>query len=103
MPTLRNTDDGLSASPVEGRSVFPPDAVARIHCPARSAMTSGKARTRRWVLSFDPRTRAFIEPLMGWTGTSDPLQQIELTFPTCPAAVAYAERQGLPYVAGGQQ
>ena len=68
--------------PIFGDSLFPSDAVARISCPARSAMTSGKARTRKWVLRFDRRTAPFIEPLMGWTGGDDTLSQVELTFPT---------------------
>ena len=81
-----------------GNSLFPSDAVARIYRPARSAMTSGKARTKKWVLRFDRRTAPFIEPLMGWTGGDDTLSQVELTFPTREAAVAYAQRQGLAYV-----
>lgn len=36
--------------PVATGSVFPPDAVARISRPARSVVTSGKARTKNWVL-----------------------------------------------------
>jgi hypothetical protein len=40
----------------------------------------------------------FIEPLMGWTGGDDTLTQVELTFPTREAAVAYAQRQGLAYI-----
>ena len=38
------------------RSVFPDDALAVIYKPARSAMTSGKARTRDWKLRFEPRS-----------------------------------------------
>jgi hypothetical protein len=97
MQTLRNGDDRLSIQPVEGRSVFPQGSNAYIYRPSRSAMTSGKARTKRWVLAFEPGKKPFIEPLMGWTGSSEPLDQVELTFPTCAAAVVYAERQGLPY------
>jgi hypothetical protein len=41
------------------RSVFPDDALAVIYKPARSAMTSGKARTRDWKLRFEPRSRPF--------------------------------------------
>ena len=84
-----------------GRSLFPSDAVARIFRPARSALTSGKARTKSWVLRFDRRTPPVIEPLMGWTGGDDTLTQVELTFPTREAAVAYAERQGLTFVIEG--
>jgi hypothetical protein len=85
-------------TPTFGGSVFPPDAVARIFRPARSALTSGKARTKSWVLHFDRRTPPVIEPLMGWTGGDDTLTQVKLTFPTREAAVAYAERQGLTFI-----
>jgi hypothetical protein len=83
------------------RSVFPEDAMAVICKPARSAMTSGKARTRDWKLRFEPRSCPFIEPLMGWTGSDDTLAQVELTFPSAAAAVAYARRQGLRYLLQG--
>ena len=80
-----------------GRSTFPRDAVARIYRPARSAMTSARPR-RAWRLSFERRSAPFIEPLMGYTGSRDTLTQVELSFPTREAAIAYAERQGLTYV-----
>jgi hypothetical protein len=80
-----------------GRSLFPEDAVARIYKPSRSVMTSGKARTKGWRLTFERRTAPFIEPLMGWTGGDDTLAQVELSFPTRESAVRYAERQGLRY------
>src|ERR1700730_7893468 len=83
------------------RSVFPDDALAMIYKPARSAMTSGNARTRDWKLRFEPRSRPLIEPLMGWTGSDDTLAQVELTFPSAAAAVAYARRQGLRYLLQG--
>jgi nucleotide-binding universal stress UspA family protein len=79
-------------------SVFPDDVVAAIYKPSRSAMTSGKARTREWRLRFEPRSARQIEPLMGWTATEDTLSQLELSFPSAEAAVAYARRQGLHYV-----
>ena len=80
-----------------GKSFFPADAVARIFRPARSATTSGRARTKNWVLRFDRRSAPYIEPLMGWTGGDDTLVQVELAFATREAAVAYARRQGLSY------
>jgi len=85
--------------PVPGKPLaFPEDAVARIYKPARSAMTSGKVRTKGWRLRFEARTAPFIEPLMGYTGGSDTLTQVELGFPTLESAIRYAERQGLAYV-----
>lgn len=81
-----------------GRSSFPDGAVARICRPSRSAMTSGRARTKIWRLVFEPRRAPFLEPLMGHTGSDDTLTQVELEFPTLEAAMRYAERQGLAYV-----
>jgi ETC complex I subunit conserved region len=53
--------DRVGVSPVPPTpSVFPADVVAIIYKPARSAMTSGKARTRQWKLRFEPRSPQFI-------------------------------------------
>jgi hypothetical protein len=96
--------DRVGVSPVPPTpSVFPADVVAIIYQPARSAMTSGKARTQQWKLRFEPSSPQFIEPLMGWTGSDDTLSQVELTFPSAEAAVAYARRQGLRYVLHGDK
>lgn len=91
------SDDKKRAPLTMGRSLFPEDAVARIYKPSRSVMTSGKARTKGWWLTFERRRPPFIEPLMGWTGGDDTLIEVELSFPTREAAVRYAERQGLRY------
>lgn len=77
---------------------FPHDAVARIERPARSAMTSAPAEPQDWRLVFERRSVPFVDALMGWTGSRDPLTQLELTFPTLEAAVSYARRQGRRYV-----
>ena len=71
--------------------------LARIYQPAKSAMQSGKARTRKWVLEFEQETAREIEPLMGWTSSSDMRQQIVLDFDTKEEAVAYATAQNIPY------
>jgi hypothetical protein len=79
-------------------STFPADAIAVIYRPARSAMTSGTANSRKWKLRFERRSPPFVEPLMGWTGGDDTLAQVEMTFPSAQAAIAYAHRQGLEFV-----
>ena len=70
---------------------------ARIFSPAKTAMQSGKARTGKWTLEFDRATPRRIEPLMGYTSSSDMKTQVRLTFETRDAAVAYAERHGIAY------
>ena len=71
--------------------------VARIYKPAKTAMQSGTAKTREWVLDYEPEQPREIEPLMGWTSSGDMRQQVRLQFPTAEEAVAYAERHGIPY------
>lgn len=68
---------------------------ARIYRPARTAMQSGEARTRDWVLEYDPSSARGIDPLMGWTSSSDMQSQIHMRFPTKEAALAYARSQGI--------
>jgi hypothetical protein len=71
--------------------------VARIYKPARTAMQSGTANTKDWVLDYEPEEPREIEPLMGWTGSGDMRQQVRLRFDTAEEAVAYCERHGIPY------
>lgn len=70
---------------------------ARIYRPAKTAMQSGKAKTQRWVLDYEPESARTVEPLMGWTSSSDMNQQVRLYFKTREEAVAYAERAGIAY------
>ena len=60
-------------------------------------MQSGVARSKDWLLEFEPETARQIDPLMGWTGSSDMNAQVRLSFATKEEAVAYAERKGLAY------
>jgi hypothetical protein len=70
---------------------------ARIYKPARSAMQSGAANTKEWVLDFEPEQPPMVEPLMGWTSSGDMKQQIRLRFDTKEEAIAYCEREGIAY------
>lgn len=71
---------------------------ARIYRPSKTAMSSGTARTRAWVLDFAPETARDIDPLMGWTSSSDTQSQVRLRFPTKEAAVEYAREHGIEAV-----
>ncbi len=70
---------------------------ARIYKPAKTAMQSGKARTRKWVLEHDAEAPREVEPLMGWTSSGDMLQQVKLRFATKEDAIAYADRNKIAY------
>jgi hypothetical protein len=70
---------------------------ARIYKPAKTAMQSGQAKTREWVLDYEPEEPRVVESLMGWTSSGDMKSQIRLRFDTKDEAIAYAERHGIAY------
>jgi hypothetical protein len=70
---------------------------ARIYRPAKTSMQSGSAKTREWVLDYEPEEPRVVESLMGWTSSGDMKSQLRLRFATKEEAVAYAERHGIPY------
>jgi hypothetical protein len=70
---------------------------ARIYQPAKTAMQSGTAKTRKWVLEFVPAKPKQSDPLMGWIGSSETATQVRLSFPTLDDAKQYAESHGIAY------
>ncbi len=70
---------------------------ARIYRPARNAMQSGKGKSKAWLLVYEPEVPRSIDPLMGYTSSSDMRQQVRLSFETQEEAEAYAQRNGIPY------
>jgi len=70
---------------------------ARIYRPARNAMQSGKGKSRQWVLVHEQAAAREIDPLMGYTSSTDTRQQVQLAFETLEAAEAYAQKNGIPY------
>jgi hypothetical protein len=68
-----------------------------IYRPSKTAMQSGHRNVQRWVLEFDAGSEKFVEPLMGWTGSTNTTSQLRLNFDSREAAVAFAERHGLKY------
>ncbi|MBR9650863.1 ETC complex I subunit [Thalassovita aquimarina] len=71
---------------------------ARIYQPARNAMQSGMAKTRQWVLDYEPAEARDIDPLMGWTSSADTQTQVRLKFDSKDAALEYAREHGLDAV-----
>ncbi|MEJ6405164.1 ETC complex I subunit [Yoonia sp. 2307UL14-13] len=68
---------------------------ARIYRPARTAMSSGTAKTKQWVLDYTNDTAREVDPLMGWTSSSDTQAQVHLTFDTKEEALDYARDKGI--------
>lgn len=64
---------------------------ARIFKPAKTAMSSGTAKTKDWVLEHNATSARGIDPLMGWTSSSDMDSQVRLSFDSLEAAQDYAK------------
>ena len=71
--------------------------LARIYRPAKTAMQSGKANTKDWLLEFEPQSARAPDPLMGWTQSRDMNGQVRLSFETREEAIAYAQAHGIPF------
>ena len=69
---------------------------ARIYQQPKSAMQSGAAQDE-WILDYAPAVPRRADPLMGWIGSNDTQVQVRLRFPTRDEALAYADREGIPY------
>jgi hypothetical protein len=72
-------------------------ARAGIFRPAKTAMQSGRAQTRKWVLEYEPASPRRPDPLMGWATAQDTLNEVQLRFDTLDEAVAFADKHGLDY------
>ncbi len=71
--------------------------LARIFRPAKTAMQSGRANTKEWVLEFAPASARVSDPLMGWTVSTDMNGQVRMLFDTREEAAAYAQRHGIAF------
>ncbi|MEO6151544.1 MAG: ETC complex I subunit [Croceibacterium sp.] len=71
---------------------------ARIFQRPKNAMQSGKALTDQWVLDFVPAHAKKPDPLMGWPGSGDTQQQLQLHFASKDEALAYAAKYGIEAV-----
>ena len=71
--------------------------LAKIYRPTKTAMQSGKAATRRWVLEFELAAAPQTESLMGWTSGADTNGQVRLSFDTKEQAIAFARENQIPH------
>jgi hypothetical protein len=83
-------DPAYGAGSSTGRNM-----TARIYKPAKTAMQSGTAKTKGWVLDYEPAAPKEVEPLMGWTSSGDTRQQVRLRFDSKEEAIAYCQRHGI--------
>jgi hypothetical protein len=71
---------------------------ARVYQPAKPAVSSGRFKTRFWLVEFEPRSAQRPDRLIGWIGSDDTDRQLSLRFDTRDEAIAYCERRGIDFV-----
>ena len=69
---------------------------ARIYIPSKTAMQSGRGKTKRWILEFITKNTS-INPLMGWESSTDTLEEVVLRFSSKEKAIEYAESNDISY------
>ena len=52
---------------------------AKIFIPSKTAMQSGRGKTKKWVLAFDTKNTK-TNPLMGWESGEDTMSEVILNF-----------------------
>ncbi|MBL4802229.1 MAG: ETC complex I subunit [Emcibacter sp.] len=70
---------------------------ARIYCPTKNAMQSGMKNAHKWILEYIAEKGQSLDPLMGWSSSSDMDGQISLRFASKAEAVSYAKRNAIAY------
>ena len=96
----RNLRSGLARDVTDGDTAREYNSTeapmtARIYQPPKSSMTSGMGKSKIWLLDFVHDGPKPVDPLMGWTGSTDTSQQVRLSFPSKEAAMDYAARHGI--------
>ena len=64
---------------------------AKIFIPSKTAMQSGRGKTKKWVLAFESKNTK-TNPLMGWESGEDTLGEVSLKFSTKEKAIEYAKK-----------
>ncbi len=64
---------------------------------SRTATQSGRAASGSWILEFLESSGKTLDPLMGWTGSSDTQIQVKLKFDSKEDAISFAEKKGYEY------
>ena len=72
--------------------------MVRIYKPAKTAMQSGRAKTKAWMLEYRAESRRIPEPLMGWVSAGDTTNQVRIPFDTKDEAIAFARKHGFAFI-----
>ena len=70
---------------------------AKIYRPTKTAMQSGRGKTKSWVLEHPRASKVTPEPLMGWQASADTARQVRLYFDSSDAAIDYCKTHNIAF------
>jgi len=71
----------------------------KIYKPAKSAMQSGKARSKKWLVEpIDEKNIRHLNPLMNWVSVDNTVSELYFEFATKEAAIDFAKQRGFQFV-----
>jgi len=69
---------------------------AKIYIPSKTAMQSGRNKSKKWLLEFD-KNKSSNDFLMNWVSSEDTQSQVKLFFDTKEAAINYANKNNIKF------
>ena len=69
---------------------------AKIYIPSKTAMQSGRNKSKKWLLEFDKKNSSN-DYLMNWVSSDDTQSQVKLFFDTKEAAINYAKKNNIEF------
>ena len=69
---------------------------AKIYVPSKTAMQSGRGKTKNWILEFFTRDSS-TNPLMGWEWSDDTMGEVILEFSSKEKAIDYAKQNNIDF------
>tara|TARA_B100000965_G_scaffold292007_1_gene249823 strand:- start:526 stop:831 length:306 start_codon:yes stop_codon:yes gene_type:complete len=69
----------------------------KIYKPSKTAMQSGKGKTKRWLAEYISDINDTQDSLMGWNSSLDTKTQIKLFFDTKDQAILWAKNNNYQY------
>ncbi len=70
----------------------------RIYKPARNIMQSAYSTENLWFVAYNKIEKKHVDPIMGWTSSSQVNRQMEISFESLDEAKAYCKGKGLSYI-----
>ena len=69
----------------------------RIYKPAKTAMQSGRAKTKNWIAEYISKDSLEKDSLMGWNVSKDTNSQIKIFFNTKSEAIKWAKKNNFQF------